>query len=73
MTRIQTRDTMIFGSVPNPTVHRQRTQWAVSNRFLEKSWSRTADSYAQWTMCISWGPVNGFGDWATSTVRRKSS
>ena len=72
-TRIQTRDIMIFGSVPNPTVHRQRTQWAVSNRFLEKSWSRTADRYAQWKMCMSWVPVNEFGDSATSTVRKKSN
>jgi hypothetical protein len=34
-TRIRTGDTMIFRSVPNPTVHRHRALWAESKRFLE--------------------------------------
>ena len=34
-TRIRTGDTMIFRSVPKPTVHRHRAPWAESKRFLE--------------------------------------
>src|SRR5215211_2116801 len=34
-TRIRTGDTMIFRSVPKPTVNRHRAPWAESKRFLE--------------------------------------